>query len=194
MKVYSPSNVAHIETTITWEFGSGNCAKCGFQKHGDPRPTPLHFSFILPPSHTPHCSHTSPLPPSPLTQKWRVKSHTKLANQIGGRALPGCCRDFVQLLKELGRPGFSDGAQVLFQLSLGHPDTCGGSHDSHMTSTCVGQLTSVSDVQHIVLLVGLDLYTHFLRRTQRWLVRQRHEPYLVQGVWRIRYQLSQEYL
>ena len=104
-------------------------------------------------------------------QESGVESHAKLTNQIaelrrGGRVL--------QLAQEICRARLGDCSQIVDEISLGHTDT------------------GVRDVQHVVVLVSLDLDAELLRGVQHRFVGEGEQADLVQGVGGVGDQFSQE--
>ena len=99
-----------------------------------------------------------------------VESHTKLSDQV----VHVLVLVLSSLLQELAGARFGDGSQVLGEVFLGHTDT------------------SVSDVQHIVFFVHLDLNGHFLGGFKGFFVTDGNEADLVQGIRGIRDQLTKE--
>lgn len=67
----------------------------------------------------------------------RVETHTELANQLWGWLIP--VLHLCHLVEELAGAGLGDGAQVLHQILFGHSNT------------------SVSDVEHVPLLIRLGI-------------------------------------
>mmetsp|Transcript_30074 Transcript_30074/g.64217 ORF Transcript_30074/g.64217 Transcript_30074/m.64217 type:complete len:816 (-) Transcript_30074:293-2740(-) len=100
-------------------------------------------------------------------EKSRVEAHAELPDEVHVPALG-------HRVDEGGGPALRDGAQVLHQVGLGHPDP------------------SVQDRQHAVLRVRADAHLQVLARRQRVRLGQRQQADLVKGVRGVRDQLAKE--
>ena len=104
-------------------------------------------------------------------QEGGVEADTELADEVTHHPSRGGILKFV---KELRRAGLSDCAQVVDKIRLGHSDT------------------SVGNVQHLVLLVRLDLYCELLSSVKNRFVCDTEQTELVQGIGSVRDKLSEE--